>query len=63
MCGYVFVGNTMYYEKEATATATSAVSQADADQKARDKAQEEAKRLVDAEGQDYVNKNGSCRQS
>ncbi|AFL97174.1 DUF5977 domain-containing protein [Ornithobacterium rhinotracheale] len=62
-CGYGFVGNTMYYAKEATATATSAVSQADADQKARDKAQEEAKRLVDAEGQDYVNKNGSCRQS
>ncbi|MCK0204838.1 DUF5977 domain-containing protein [Ornithobacterium rhinotracheale] len=59
-CGSGYYGTSVSYSKEATATAVSAVSQADADQKARDKALEEAQRLVNEGGQDYANTNGRC---
>ncbi|MFU2095078.1 DUF5977 domain-containing protein, partial [Ornithobacterium rhinotracheale] len=60
-CSSGYYGTSVNYKKEATATAVSGISQADADKKAREKALAEAKKLVSDGGQNHANQNGSCR--
>ncbi|MGP6546809.1 DUF5977 domain-containing protein, partial [Ornithobacterium rhinotracheale] len=62
-CSSGYYGTSVNYSREATATAVSAISQADADKKAREKALAEATKLVNDGGQNHANQNGSCRSS
>ncbi|MCK0204903.1 DUF5977 domain-containing protein [Ornithobacterium rhinotracheale] len=59
-CGSNYYGTSVTYRREATETATSTISQYDADQKAGNAAYAEAQRLVNDYGQAYANSNGSC---
>lgn len=53
-------GTDVTYTQNATATATSYISQQDADNKAANEATAEAQRLVNQGGQKYANGNGKC---
>ncbi|MGV4379948.1 DUF5977 domain-containing protein [Ornithobacterium rhinotracheale] len=62
-CSSGYYGTSVNYKKEATATAVSGISQADAEKKAREKALAEAKKLVSDGGQNHANQNGQCKKS
>ncbi|MCK0205020.1 DUF5977 domain-containing protein [Ornithobacterium rhinotracheale] len=62
-CSSGYYGTSVNYSREATATAVSAISQADADKKAREKALAEATKLVNDGGQNHANQNGQCKKS
>lgn len=58
--GAYYTGSTVSVTRTASGTATSTISQADADSKAQAQANSNARALVNAEGQAEANRRGTC---